>query len=224
MKRGLSDTPPPMVNFTITQLSMNNTNSSSPFLVNSTDTSAIIELIVTASVVEEEEEANNDSTTNVTEQKLLVVSCCEKKEDDTTPMIDLFLLPTEEDNGEDYEVIDVYVMPVPTTRRQQKEDAVDYEENDNIIHASTSPSSYDIYSPIPPPCLPTEITQLCSAVCDHPGTTALVLGLLAVLIVVEIVLAVYLGNLIKGAINRCYKKYKGGTELVINRGFCNSVV
>ncbi len=78
-KRGLSDTTPPMVNFTITPLNVNGTNSSSlPFVVNNTGASATIELIVTTSA--EEEEADNDST-DVTAQKLLVVSCCEKEED-----------------------------------------------------------------------------------------------------------------------------------------------
>ena len=239
-KRDLTNTSQPMANFTITPVNMNGTNSSSPFVITSAGTSATIELIVSTST--EEEDGDSASTDN-TGQKLFVVSCCEKEDDDadTTPMIDLFLLPTEEEDGEDYEVIDVYVMPTP----QQKE-VVDYVYEDRVIRASASKTSYDTYSPIPPPCLPTEITQLCSSVCDHPGATALVLGLLAILLVVEVMLLAYLGSLVKGAINRCRKNRSGGEEtrveeggrshinmamsdsdsypeLVINKDYCNSV-
>ncbi len=58
-------------------------------------------------------------------------------------MIDLFLLPIEEEDGEDYEVIDVYIMPAPTAQQQKEreEKAVDYE--DRIIRASDDIKLFD---------------------------------------------------------------------------------
>ena len=103
-------------------------------------------------------------------------------------VIEIAVPVDNETQTEEFEqLLDQYIIAAPTREKRELETA----------------NEGKTYSPIPPPCVPAQITSLCSHACDHPGVTALVIFGLTIIIVVEVIALCFCGSLIHSLVARC---------------------